>query len=48
MSCGNEYWMYDFCSEKCLNKAGYKSCSGCRGFYYDCDDCDKGKVKSND
>jgi hypothetical protein len=36
MSCGNEYYMLDFCCVECLEAAGFTVCPKCRGWGVDC------------
>ena len=42
-SCGVEDYLYYFCSENCVNKAGYSICPYCNGWdcCYDPEDTDE-------
>jgi len=37
MSCGNEEYMYDYCSIECLEADGKILCPGCHGWGYKCE-----------
>lgn len=36
MSCGNEYYMHDYCSKECVEAAGFMVCPKCHGWAYSC------------